>query len=116
MRELLETFRLPGEAQQIARITETFASIYFAAGPGTIVCVGYYLPLSDVLVSSFSRDQERGCCLCPCILCHHVKHGFTQPTNPSASNLNRSLIHLLALSSTETNVHRGLHEEFKRCQ
>ncbi|KAK2467063.1 hypothetical protein APHAL10511_001321 [Amanita phalloides] len=33
MRELLETFRLPGEAQQIARITETFASIYFASGP-----------------------------------------------------------------------------------
>ncbi|KAJ6488639.1 hypothetical protein C8R47DRAFT_978394 [Mycena vitilis] len=36
MRELLETFRLPGEAQQIARITETFASIYFAAGPDEI--------------------------------------------------------------------------------
>jgi golgi-specific brefeldin A-resistance guanine nucleotide exchange factor 1 len=34
MRELLETFRLPGEAQQISRITETFASIYFAAKPG----------------------------------------------------------------------------------
>ncbi|KAJ6606553.1 hypothetical protein DFH09DRAFT_1242048 [Mycena vulgaris] len=36
MRELLETFRLPGEAQQIARITETFASIYFASGPEEI--------------------------------------------------------------------------------
>ncbi|KAF8630385.1 hypothetical protein AX15_002943 [Amanita polypyramis BW_CC] len=36
MRELLETFRLPGEAQQIARITETFASIYFASGPAEI--------------------------------------------------------------------------------
>lgn len=35
MRELLEAFRLPGEAQQIARITETFAAIYFASGPGT---------------------------------------------------------------------------------
>ncbi|KAF8350870.1 Sec7-like domain is implicated in guanine nucleotide exchange function [Amanita rubescens] len=33
MRELLESFRLPGEAQQIARITETFASIYFASDP-----------------------------------------------------------------------------------
>ncbi|KAJ3741888.1 hypothetical protein DFH05DRAFT_1503047 [Lentinula detonsa] len=33
MRELLESFRLPGESQQIARITETFASEYFAAGP-----------------------------------------------------------------------------------
>lgn len=34
MRELLEAFRLPGEAQQIGRITETFAEIYFAAKPG----------------------------------------------------------------------------------
>ena len=33
MRELLESFRLPGEAQQINRITETFAEIYFASGP-----------------------------------------------------------------------------------
>lgn len=36
MRELLEAFRLPGEAQQIARITETFASIYFASEPAEI--------------------------------------------------------------------------------
>lgn len=36
MREMLESFRLPGEAQQIARITETFASIYFAAKPGEL--------------------------------------------------------------------------------
>ncbi|KAF5386877.1 hypothetical protein D9615_001681 [Tricholomella constricta] len=36
MRELLESFRLPGEAQQISRITETFASIYFASGPEEI--------------------------------------------------------------------------------
>ena len=36
MRELLETFRLPGEAQQIARITETFAEIYFASQPGFV--------------------------------------------------------------------------------
>lgn len=31
MREMLESFRLPGESQQIARITETFAKVYFAA-------------------------------------------------------------------------------------
>ncbi|KAG6832717.1 hypothetical protein H0H92_012289 [Tricholoma furcatifolium] len=36
LRELLESFRLPGEAQQIARITETFASIYFASDPEEI--------------------------------------------------------------------------------
>ena len=35
MRELLETFRLPGESQQINRIAETFAEVYFATGPGT---------------------------------------------------------------------------------
>ncbi len=37
MRELLESFRLPGEAQQIGRITETFADIYFASGPGNLL-------------------------------------------------------------------------------
>ncbi|KAJ7197212.1 hypothetical protein GGX14DRAFT_471834 [Mycena pura] len=36
MRELLESFRLPGESQQIARIAETFAAIYFASGPDEI--------------------------------------------------------------------------------
>lgn len=34
LRELLETFRLPGESQQIARITEVFAEVYIEAGPG----------------------------------------------------------------------------------
>lgn len=34
MRELLEAFRLPGESQQINRITETFAEVYFATKPG----------------------------------------------------------------------------------
>ncbi|KAG8899424.1 GDP/GTP exchange factor for ARF [Tulasnella sp. 408] len=33
MRLLLEAFRLPGEAQPISRITETFADIYFASKP-----------------------------------------------------------------------------------
>ncbi|KAG8986904.1 GDP/GTP exchange factor for ARF, partial [Tulasnella sp. 427] len=33
MRLLLEAFRLPGEAQPISRITETFAEIYFASKP-----------------------------------------------------------------------------------
>ncbi|KZP23677.1 Sec7-domain-containing protein [Athelia psychrophila] len=36
LRELLEAFRLPGESQQIARITETFASSYFASGPAEV--------------------------------------------------------------------------------
>ncbi|KAI0797843.1 Sec7-domain-containing protein [Abortiporus biennis] len=36
MRELLETFRLPGESQQINRITETFAEIYFGTHPAEV--------------------------------------------------------------------------------
>ena len=34
MREMLESLRLPGESQQIDRIAETFASVYFASKPG----------------------------------------------------------------------------------
>ncbi len=33
LREMLESFRLPGESQQIERITQTFASTFFAAKP-----------------------------------------------------------------------------------
>ncbi|KAK4052248.1 GDP/GTP exchange factor for ARF [Microbotryomycetes sp. JL221] len=36
MRELLEAFRLPGESQQIARITEVFAEVYFETKPPEI--------------------------------------------------------------------------------
>ncbi|SPO22511.1 related to golgi-specific brefeldin a-resistance guanine nucleotide exchange factor 1 [Ustilago trichophora] len=36
LREMLESFRLPGESQQIERITQTFASTYFAAKPDGI--------------------------------------------------------------------------------
>lgn len=55
MRELLETFRLPGEAQQIARITESFAQNYFASGPGRGLLDDSALLESDC---SYSRDQE----------------------------------------------------------
>lgn len=33
MRELLETFRLPGESQPISRITEVFAEQLFSTSP-----------------------------------------------------------------------------------
>ncbi|OAC99682.1 hypothetical protein MUCCIDRAFT_136379 [Mucor lusitanicus CBS 277.49] len=36
MRMILETFRLPGESQQIMRVTEAFAATYFASGPKEI--------------------------------------------------------------------------------
>ena len=33
VRELLNSFRLPGESQQISRVTEIFAETYLASGP-----------------------------------------------------------------------------------
>ncbi|CAL1704279.1 unnamed protein product [Somion occarium] len=36
MREFMEAFRLPGESQQINRITETFAEVYFATEPAEV--------------------------------------------------------------------------------
>lgn len=43
MRDLLEAFRLPGEAQQIARITEIFAEVYHQAQPGSSLGTSYIL-------------------------------------------------------------------------
>lgn len=37
MREMLESFRLPGESQQINRIAETFAKIYFVTAPKDLI-------------------------------------------------------------------------------
>lgn len=42
LRDLLEAFRLPGESQQIDRITETFSQIYVDANPGTSNRVNYH--------------------------------------------------------------------------
>lgn len=38
---MLESFRLPGESQQIERIMETFSITYFETGPGmiTVLCL-----------------------------------------------------------------------------
>jgi brefeldin A-resistance guanine nucleotide exchange factor 1 len=43
MREMLESFRLPGESQQIERITDTFAAKYFNSEPGLYLCTGINL-------------------------------------------------------------------------
>ncbi|KAJ4501838.1 hypothetical protein C8R41DRAFT_873085 [Lentinula lateritia] len=60
MRELLESFRLPGEAQQIARITETFASTYFAAGPAEIKSEDavYVLAYSVILLNTDLHNPQ----------------------------------------------------------
>lgn len=34
---MLESFRLPGESQQIERIMETFSITYFETGPSMII-------------------------------------------------------------------------------
>ncbi|KAI9483078.1 MAG: hypothetical protein EXX96DRAFT_478742 [Benjaminiella poitrasii] len=39
LRMVLETFRLPGESQQIMRVTESFAATYFESGPEEIASV-----------------------------------------------------------------------------
>ncbi|KAI7908041.1 uncharacterized protein BX663DRAFT_492785 [Cokeromyces recurvatus] len=39
LRMVLETFRLPGESQQIMRVTESFAATYFETGPKEIASV-----------------------------------------------------------------------------
>ncbi|GLB35139.1 putative guanine nucleotide exchange [Lyophyllum shimeji] len=60
MRELLESFRLPGEAQQISRITETFASIYFASGPEEIKSEDavYVLAYSIILLNTDLHNPQ----------------------------------------------------------
>lgn len=82
MRELLEAFRLPGEAQQISRITETFAEIYFASGPGTT---------STALVSTstyhflYSGGQVSRCSLYTCVFHNSAEHRSAQSANTGKS-------------------------------
>lgn len=70
MREMLEAFRLPGESQQISRIAETFASTYFAAGPGEAL----HIVCNQPLIKGFSRNQERRCDARPRVLNYHAEY------------------------------------------
>ncbi|KAL5533225.1 GEA2 [Sanghuangporus sanghuang] len=60
LRELLESFRLPGEAQQISRITETFAEVYFATGPAEIKSQDsvYILTYSIILLNTDLHNPQ----------------------------------------------------------
>lgn len=51
---MLESFRLPGESQQIERIMETFSITYFETGPGmiTVLCLK---------ISFFKRRKYNNC-------------------------------------------------------
>ncbi|EJD05730.1 Sec7-domain-containing protein [Fomitiporia mediterranea MF3/22] len=60
LRELLESFRLPGESQQIARITETFAEVYFATGPAEIKSQDavYILTYSIIMLNTDQHSPQ----------------------------------------------------------
>lgn len=60
MRELLESFRLPGEAQQIARITETFAEVYFAGDHEAIKShdAAYVLAYSVIMLNTDQHNPQ----------------------------------------------------------
>lgn len=60
MREMLEAFRLPGESQQISRITETFAKIYFASQPSDIMSEDavYVLSYSVIMLNTDLHNPQ----------------------------------------------------------
>ncbi|GAA6025135.1 hypothetical protein JCM8202_005730 [Rhodotorula sphaerocarpa] len=60
MRELLEAFRLPGESQQINRITETFAEVYFATKPPEIKSqdATYVLAYSVIMLNTDLHNPQ----------------------------------------------------------
>ncbi|KNZ64264.1 hypothetical protein VP01_104g12 [Puccinia sorghi] len=60
LRELLETFRLPGESQQIARITEVFAAVYVAAGAHDVKTedAAYVLSYSVIMLNTDQHNPQ----------------------------------------------------------
>ncbi|KAI0709041.1 Sec7-domain-containing protein [Earliella scabrosa] len=60
LREMLETFRLPGESQQINRIAETFAEVYFATGPDEIKSQDavYVLAYSIIMLNTDQHSPQ----------------------------------------------------------
>ena len=81
MRELLETFRLPGEAQPIARITEVFAEHFFSFRPRKLLRLSGFVSL----YLHCSRHGGSGRYLCACILRHHAQYGSTQSSKQGQS-------------------------------
>ncbi|OCH87410.1 Sec7-domain-containing protein [Obba rivulosa] len=60
MREFLEAFRLPGESQQISRITETFAEVYFATKPAEVKSQDavYVLAYSIIMLNTDQHSPQ----------------------------------------------------------
>ena len=60
MRQVLETFRLPGESQQINRITEVFAEHYFSFAPAGILSQDavYVLAYSVIMLNTDLHNPQ----------------------------------------------------------
>lgn len=110
MREMLETLRLPGEAQQIDRIAETFASVYFASKPGKYRYLWYHFiaeiyftahfQLKSKLKMLFMSWHSRSLCLT--LINTILKSGQVQPSCYPSS---------IAHNILETDGNRGLPTE-----
>lgn len=60
MREMLESFRLPGESQQINRIAEVFSKVYFATSPKDIKSEDavYVLAYSVIMLNTDLHNSQ----------------------------------------------------------
>lgn len=60
LREMLETFRLPGEAQPIGRITEVFANHFFSYNPPEIASTdaAYVLAYSVIMLNTDQHNPQ----------------------------------------------------------
>ncbi|KAJ4488408.1 hypothetical protein J3R30DRAFT_3435649 [Lentinula aciculospora] len=60
MREMLESFRLPGESQQIERITGTFAMKYLESGPAEIKSkdAGHIVAYSIIMLNTDQHNPQ----------------------------------------------------------
>ena len=60
LREMLTTFRLPGEAQQIDRIMENFAKQFFESGPEEVhsADAAYVLAFSVVMLNTDQHNPQ----------------------------------------------------------
>ncbi len=118
MRELLESFRLPGEAQPIARITETFAEHFFSYHPRRCKAATSSPTLSNCPTAAEIATQDA-----VYVLAYSVIMLNTDQHNPqnrvSLPLLGRDRISLEPLRPfriAETHDHRGLSAKPPRCQ
>ncbi|KAJ1736184.1 GDP/GTP exchange factor for ARF [Coemansia biformis] len=60
LRSLLGTFRLPGESQQIERIMETFAAVYYASGPPDVATpdAAFILAFAIIMLNTDQHSRQ----------------------------------------------------------